>query len=509
MSRTSLESPRPSPASPDAAPTIVVDAVFFQYFQTGIARVWRSLLAQWAGSEFGGRLCVLDRAGTAPRIDGLRYLDLPRHDLSDLPAERRMLQQVCDEERAALFISSGHSAPERTATVFMAHDMIPELLWPQALAHPMWLEKHAAIRQARHIVAVSHNTARDLCRLFPEVPAARVTVAHCGVGFRPPTPARIAAFRKAHGVSRPYFLVVGARGDYKNTIAFFRAFEMLGAQRSQLAIVCTGPGAQLDAAYQPFVGPAQVYPLQLDDADLQAAYGGALALVYPSLYEGFGMPVIEAMACACPVVASGAGSLAEVAGDAALRVAPTDHAGLAAAMRAIVQQPALRKRLRAAGLQRAAGFSWRRMADAVRDVLEREAAAAPAAAPGQFDAVDALGAFHAAHRQGLAQLQRGDLAQAEHFLRLAVALHERSAKAQYDLGLVQLAAGRGLEAWACFQRALAADPVFAPALERVAELTRLLSSATMPSTASTASTAMVDSPAAAPAAAPALSPSAA
>lgn len=424
-----------SPAAPQAAAgTIVIDGVFFQRFQTGIARVWRSLLQQWAGTAFGERLLVLDRVGTAPRIPGLRYLDMPAHDYADLAGDRRRLQQVCDEQGAVLFISTYYSAPERTPTVFMAHDMIPELLAPETLGHPMWAEKHAGIRQARRFIAVSHNTAADLRRLFPEVAAERISVAHCGVDFQPPAPTTVDAFRQAHGVQRPYFLLVGARGGYKNTLAFFKAFAALGAQRARYAIVCTGAATQLEPEYQPYVGEAQLHLLQLDDAGLQAAYGGALALVYPSRYEGFGMPVIEAMACGCPVITTSAGSLKEVAGEAALRVDPGDVPALGRALKQITKQAELRERLRAAGRQRAAQFSWAKMADGVRQVLEQEA---------------------------------------DHVAAQAVPSAETAAS-HVAAGDAHLAQGRGVEAYTSFQRALALDRNCAPARERLEALVKLV-----------------------------------
>jgi len=100
----------------------------------------------------------------------------------------------------------------------------------------------------------------------------------------------------------------------------------------------------------------------LSDAELKALYQQALGLVFPSLYEGFGLPPLEAMACGCPVVAAHAGALPEVCGEAALYVDPTSTTSIEAALLRLATEPAERERLRAAGLARAATFTWRRSA---------------------------------------------------------------------------------------------------------------------------------------------------
>jgi glycosyltransferase involved in cell wall biosynthesis len=112
------------------------------------------------------------------------------------------------------------------------------------------------------------------------------------------------------------------------------------------------------------LGDAVVLTGYVDDADLPALYAGAACFVFPSIYEGFGLPPLEAMACGVPVVTSNASSLPEVVGDAAIMVDPHDVAGFVAAIRQIVDQPALADHLRARGLERAQGFSWERAAAA-------------------------------------------------------------------------------------------------------------------------------------------------
>ena len=107
---------------------IVLDGVFFQLYNTGIARVWKSLLEEWANTEFGKHLVVLDRVGTAPKIEGISYYQIPAYDYNNTDADRVMLQQVCNDLGAELFISTYYTTPIETPSVFMGYDMIPEVL---------------------------------------------------------------------------------------------------------------------------------------------------------------------------------------------------------------------------------------------------------------------------------------------------------------------------------------------------------------------------------------------
>jgi len=178
----------------------------------------------------------------------------------------------------------------------------------------------------------------------------------------------VAAFKARHGIDRPYFLIVGSRDGHKNAELFFRAFARFGEARASYGIVCTNANQPLDAACAGNAGEAQVHLLVLDDPDLQCAYTGAVALVYPSRYEGFGLPVLEAMICSCPVVTCSNSSIPEVAGEAAIFVDPDDPAMLHEALLAVQEEP-LRSALVDKGQAQARGFSWRKMADDVEEAL--------------------------------------------------------------------------------------------------------------------------------------------
>jgi len=346
-----------------------VDGVFYQEHNTGIARVWTSLLEEWVRSGFAEHLVLLDRDGSAPRIPGVRRRTVARHSYDRLAQDREILQLACDEERASVFVSTYYSRPLATPSMMMIYDMIPEVFGVDLRA-PEWQEKSDCINHAHRFVAISRNTARDLSDIYPAIDPRRITVAHCGVArlFRPASAGEVEEFKHRRGIAKPYFLLVGGRGGgYKNVRAFFRAFAML-EDRHRFAVLWVGGTHALDEEERALSAGGELHLLRLDDAELRLAYGGAVALAFPSAYEGFGMPVAEAMACGCPVVTTSSASLPEVTGGAALTVAPTDVEALAEALKR-VQRPDARAELVQRGLERARRFSWAQMAGAVADVL--------------------------------------------------------------------------------------------------------------------------------------------
>ncbi|MBE9096150.1 glycosyltransferase family 4 protein [Tychonema sp. LEGE 07203] len=347
---------------------IVIDGVFFQLYKTGIARVWRSLLEEWAVTNFAECIVVFDRAGTAPKIPGIKYRSISPYDYNATIADREMLQQVCDEEGADLFISTYYTTPLSTLSVFMAYDMIPEVLGAN-FDEPMWQEKHRGIRHASSYISISQNTACDLVKFFPHIPSNLITVAHCGVAnnFSPASLEEVNCFKIKYGISKPYFILVGAGSGYKNANLFFQAFAQLYT-RQGFEIVCTGSGILLSPEFRASTWGSTVHMLQLSDEELRLAYSGAIALVYPSKYEGFGMPVLEAIACGCPVITCPNSSIPEVAGEAALYVNDDDVDGLADAL-CEVQKPKVRDSLIAAGLEQSKEFSWSKMAKKVSSAL--------------------------------------------------------------------------------------------------------------------------------------------
>ncbi len=354
-----------------SAPKIIIDGVMFQIHDSGITRVWSSLIAEWATQSFSKHIVVLDRNGTAPKIAGINYRQVAAYDYSNTEADRDILQQICDEEQADLFISTYYTTPRSTPSVFMAYDMIPEVMGAN-LANQMWIEKHHGIRHASAYIAISENTARDLVKCFPDISPGSVTVAHCGIdqAFSPLTFVEVNQFKTQYGISKPYFLWVGDRvgfNGYKNALLFFKAFSQL-ERKHDFEIVCVGGNSVLETELKAYTSDITVHLLKLSDDELRSAYSGALALVQTSKYEGFGLPILEAIACGCPTIAFTNSSIPEVAGQAALYLKSEDVEELKKAL-IEVQKPDIRQALSSAGLEQAKKFSWSEMAQKVSSAL--------------------------------------------------------------------------------------------------------------------------------------------
>jgi len=349
---------------------LVVDGVFFQLNSTGIARVWDTILrimVQRSDLE----IILLDR-GNAPRIAGITLMPFPAYKAADVAADSIRLQEFCDHVKADAFTSTYYTSPLRTPMVLMVYDMIPELL-DFNMDLRGWMEKETAIAFAQRYVSISHSTRSDLLRFYPEINPEHVRVTHCGLdaaSFSARAPREISAFRAAQGLDRPYFLFVGSRvqqGGYKNSDLFFKALRDLPA--TDFDVFCVGGEPVIEQKIlDGLPRGVRAMRVSLTDHELSLAYAGAIALVYPSLYEGFGMPVIEAMGSGCPVITTHHGSLAEAAGDAAHLISGHSVPEMVEALTRL-QDPAVQADLRKRGLKHVKSFQWGPMADAVVDAL--------------------------------------------------------------------------------------------------------------------------------------------
>ena len=350
---------------------VAIDTVFFQVNNTGIARVWDSLFKEWSESGFGSRVLVLDRGGLAPKYHGLGYALVPAYPAGgSLKADRKMLERVCRANGVGLFASTYYTFPRKIPSLFVAYDMIPEATGMD-LCDEVWVRKHKAIRHASGFIAISGNTADDLARFFPSISRKEIAVAHCAVGkeFFVPPEEEVLAFRRQYGLPRNCYLFLGDRTGYKNCRLLLEALASFD-RRDEYGLLLVGGAPKLEADLAELAHGRAVITAVLGDPELRLAYAAATALVFPSRYEGFGLPILEGMSCGCPVITCCNSSIPEVAGEAAIYVDEADPRELAEAMRA-VQDTDVRRRLCSAGLTRARGFSWRRMADAVQAEIER------------------------------------------------------------------------------------------------------------------------------------------
>ena len=234
-----------------------------------------------------------------------------------------------------------------------------------------------SVARANHVLADSLATRADLSELYG-TPPEKVSVLYSGVSeaFQPVRdPSALAAVRQRYGLGDAAFiLAVGTLQPRKNYVRLIQAFARLGDSELRL-VIAGGRGWLYDQIFaeverQGLAGRV-IFPGFAADADLPALYSAAAVLAYPSLYEGFGLPILEACACGTPVVTSTVSCLPEVAGDAALLVPPTDVEALASALRQTVGDSALRARLIQAGFERARQFSWDKSARELLEIYRR------------------------------------------------------------------------------------------------------------------------------------------
>ena len=281
----------------------------------------------------------------------------------------------------AVFYHSLDVQPQRWGRkVVTIHDLMPMThadYYPDTDAAHFKRKVPGIVRDADALVAVSQYTKDMLVDRF-DADASRITVVHHGVDprFVRPDAGSVASLRAKLGLVRPYLLFVGTAEPRKNLPRLLDAYARLrGAGHPDLCFVIAGKAAWGSQALRDRIAQLAlqddvVLTGPVDSADLPALYAGADVFSLPSIAEGFGMPLLEAMACGTPVVASNATALPEVYGDAALGVDPFDSDALADAIARIRSDTALRDSLVERGLRRAAAFSWHYSAQRLAAVFE-------------------------------------------------------------------------------------------------------------------------------------------
>lgn len=237
----------------------------------------------------------------------------------------------------------------------------------QRLWHRM-INPRAALRRASAVVAVSAHTRMDVIETYG-VPADKVTVAHPGINatFVPQEDAAVRRVRERHGLHRPFFLFLGVIEPRKNVAGLIAAFSRVTADAD--LVIAGGKGWLCDDVFRAAARSPKKDRIRflgyVDETEKPALYAAASAFVYPSFYEGFGIPPLEAMAVGTPVIASQTSSLGEVVGDAGLLVDPRSPAEIADAMNAVFGDGRLADELRRRGRERARRFTWEKTAESL------------------------------------------------------------------------------------------------------------------------------------------------
>jgi glycosyltransferase involved in cell wall biosynthesis len=370
-----------------AGPVIAIDARLVGY-AAGIAR-YATLLADALASLHGPERYVVlrGRRGRDLRVgqDGLlqrRVLTPPHHRFERLALPLELLVR---KPWPTLLHSIDHVSPAWGAwrSVVTLHDLA-FVVYPRthtAESRAYYSASGVSARRAERVIAVSQRTASDAIRLLGVDPA-RVRVVHEAAAptFGPRDVVELqsiaARLRLELDPRRPYVLFVGTLEPRKNLPLLFDAFAIVRRQLDVQLLIVGGHGWDekpiLAAHARSGVGDAARYLGSLGEEDLAVLYSHAGVFVLPSLYEGFGLPVLEAMACGAPVVCSNAGPLPEVADDAALLLPPDDPRAWGQAILSVLSNARQAKGLRERGFARSRQFSWAQAAQSTREVY-REA----------------------------------------------------------------------------------------------------------------------------------------
>ena len=247
------------------------------------------------------------------------------------------------------------------------HDMIHEKLSDKFVElrtdSKLIAQKRDIVNKATHIIAVSENTKKDLVEIYGIDPG-KIKVIYLGSSFQSP------AIGNDQISQRPYLLYVGNRGLYKNFVPFLKAVAPLLLKNS-VSFICAG-GKEFTKEEMDVITALGVENLvrqeAADDKKLAELYGSALAFIFPSLYEGFGIPVLEAFACNCPCILSNTSSLPEVAQGAAVYMDPHNAESMSNAVETVLNDSAMRNALAAKGKIRLKNFSWDKHVDETLDL---------------------------------------------------------------------------------------------------------------------------------------------
>jgi glycosyltransferase involved in cell wall biosynthesis len=318
--------------------------------------------ARWIGDHGIGRFAAeIQRA--LPGLAPFRVRRRPSHALDPL-----LLGRELGRENPDLFFSPGYNSPLGWPGVFIftLHDLHHLHVPASALKRAFYRYViKPACHRAAFVLTVSEYSKREIAE-WANLPEKKIINVGNGVGL-PFTP-----LGKKHEPGYPYLLYVGSRRYNKNLPRLLRAYCASGVRREARLVLTGHPDEQLSGLIRSLqLDGDVVFAGSCTNADLADFYRGSLALMYPSLYEGFGLPPLEAMACGVPVLTANVCSIPEVVGDAAIQVNPLDDEEIADAIRRLVEDSALRQRLRERGLQRAKEFSWDKTARKTSEALKQ------------------------------------------------------------------------------------------------------------------------------------------
>ncbi len=242
--------------------------------------------------------------------------------------------------------------PKKIKVVITVHDMIHELFSSthnDAIKTIEWKKK--CLRRADHIIAVSNNTKRDILKIYPFIEESKISVIYHGIS-------KSICIEKIKGLPARYVLYVGTRNSYKNFKVLVDAMNKLMLEDKNINLVCVGGGEFTQQEIKMFGIGDRYHYYECNDDELNYIYQHAICLVYPSLYEGFGIPILEAFINRCPVVLSNTSCFPEIALNAALYFNPNDIEELVQCLSELINDDQIRNKYIDMGLKRVRAFDW-------------------------------------------------------------------------------------------------------------------------------------------------------
>jgi glycosyltransferase involved in cell wall biosynthesis len=354
-----------------------IDARLVYYQRAGIGQYTLRLSRALAAIDSANTYVILDsRKESAPLVTGsnTRHRSLwtpPHHRLEQYVLPLELLPAGLDILHCPDFIPPFH---RRCPAVITVHDLaflrFPGLLTAPSQRYYGQIER--AVKSAEHIIAVSESTKNDLVTLAG-ADAAKISVVYEAAGpeFRPASAQAVDAVRQRYAISGEYILFVSTIEPRKNIPFLLQAYAYLrenwtGEAACPKLVLAGRRGWLCESIFAVLeelkLGEAVIVTGGVPVEDLSGLYSGACCFVLPSLYEGFGLPVLEAMSCGAPVIATHTSSLPEVTGDAAILIDAQDMVGLADSMRLVCMDAELRRIMGEKGRRQAARFSWERAA---------------------------------------------------------------------------------------------------------------------------------------------------
>lgn len=346
---------------------VLFDDVFFNLANSGIARVWRSVFSEPKFKEAltrnGIELQILNRSNQL-NDSGFPLIDFPKFDQEHAAIDRLILDEIVTQHDFDVLLSSYYTFSHNCRSLFVAYDFIPEQ-FSFEIANRGWSDRIIALHAATSFLSISKSTTFDLHRFYPWARSSSVTTCNPGVDaglFKLSSEEKVQEFKSANNLVE-YFVWVGSRdAPYKNSELIFKAISEHHFDETFLFV--GGSGFTQNELAAARANGNRVLQLDLDDVGLIDCLSGSVGLIYPSLYEGFGIPPVEALAMGVPVITTLNSSLPEAVGELSYSISGKSSSELAMALKGI-RSPEHVSMIQSEGPSWAKQFTWARFSEAV------------------------------------------------------------------------------------------------------------------------------------------------